>query len=83
MEIYYTRKSAGELKNLPDSVKKRIIDKMRFYAAQKNPLKFAKRLVDYNEGEYRFRIGDYRVIFDVRDDIIYVLKIDKRDKVYD
>jgi len=83
MEVLYTQKSVGELKNLPHSVQKRIVEKMRFYATQKNPLKFARRLVDYNEGEYRFRIGDYRTIFDVRDDIIYILKIDKRDKVYD
>ena len=83
MNIYYTRKSAIELENLSRSVQKRIIDKMRFYVTQKNPLKFAKRLTDYNEGEYRFRIGDYRIIFDVMNNIIYVLKVDKRDKVYD
>ncbi|MDP3947339.1 MAG: type II toxin-antitoxin system RelE/ParE family toxin [bacterium] len=83
MEIFYTSKSAGQLENLPRPVQKRIVGKMRFYVAQKNPLKFAKRLIDYNEGEYRFRIGDYRIIFDVKDGIVYVLKIDKRDKVYD
>lgn len=77
-----TRKSAGELKSLPRPAQKRIIDKMRFYAAQKNPLKFAKRLVDRKEGEYRFRAGDYRIIFDVSDDKIFILKIDKRDKIY-
>lgn len=56
---------------------------MIFFSEQSDPLKFAKRLVDIKEGEYRFRIGDWRVIFDVIDDKIFVLKIAKRDKVYD
>jgi len=83
MEVFYTRKSAKQLKSLPYSIQKRIVEKMRFYASQNNPLEFAEHLTDYREGEYRFRIGDYRVIFDVKDDSVYVLKIDRRDKVYE
>ncbi len=83
MRIFYTQKAAEQLKNLPHRVQKRIVEKMRFYVEQKDPLKFAKRLSDYRQGEYRFRIGDCRLIFDVRKDIIYILKIGKRDKIYD
>ncbi|MBI2097719.1 MAG: type II toxin-antitoxin system RelE/ParE family toxin [Candidatus Vogelbacteria bacterium] len=46
------------------------------------PLDFAETLTDRREGGYRFRIGDYRVIFDVVDGKIYVLKIRRRDEVY-
>lgn len=83
MDIFYTDKAAAQLKNLPRLIQKRIVQKMRFYANQKNPLKFAKSLVDNREGEFRFRIGKYRLIFDVQDNAIYVLKIAKRDKIYD
>ena len=83
MKIFYTHKAANQLRKLPHLVQKRIAKKMRFYAQQKDPLKFAKHLTDHREGEFRFRIGDWRVIFDVKDNIIYVLKIDKRDKAYD
>lgn len=82
MEIFYTNKAANQLKNLPYLIQKRIITKMRFYAEQNDPLKFAKRLTDYYEGEYCFRVGDYRLIFDVKEGSIYILKIDKRDKIY-
>ena len=82
MKIFYTHRAAAELKSLPKSVQKRIVSKMRFYASQENPLTFAKRLVDVREGQLRFRIGDYRVIFDVAKDSIYVLKIAKRSDVY-
>jgi len=82
MKIFYTQKAAEQLKNLSYEIQKRIVEKMRFYAKQKNPLKFATRLNDYRQGEYRFRIGNYRVIFDVKKDVIYILKIGKRDKIY-
>lgn len=83
MKIFYTYRAAKQLAALQRPIQKRIIEKMRFYANQTNPLKFAKRLVDYREGEYRFRVGEYRLTFDVKKDIIYILKIAKRDKVYD
>lgn len=83
MRVFYTEKAAKQLKELPRPVQKRIAQKMRFYVREKNPLKFAKRLIDYREGEFRFRIGEYRVIFDVSKDSIYILKIGKRDKIYD
>jgi len=83
MKIFYTHKVAEDLRKLPRLVQKRIAKKMRFYARQENPLKFDKRLIDHREGEFRFRIGDYRIIFDVKGNAIYVLKIDKRDKAYD
>jgi mRNA interferase RelE/StbE len=83
MKFFYTDRAAKQLKNLPFSIQKRIVEKMRFYAKQKNPIKFAKHLTDYREGEFCFRIGDYRLIFDLTKDKIYILKIAKRDKVYD
>ena len=82
MDVFYTRKSAKQLKSLPHSIQKRIVEKMRFYANQNDLLKFAEHLSDRREGEFRFRVGNYRLIFDVRANMIYVLKIDRRDKVY-
>ena len=82
MDVFYTQKSVKQLKSLPHSIQKRIVEKMRFYANQNNSLKFAEHLSDRREGEFRFRVGNYRLIFDVRANVIYVLKIDRRDKVY-
>ena len=83
MDFHYSHRAARQFSKLPRAVQLRIAEKMRFYASQNNPLEFAEHLTDYREGEYRFRIGDYRVIFDVKDDSVYVLKIDRRDKVYE
>ncbi|MEK7173924.1 MAG: type II toxin-antitoxin system RelE/ParE family toxin [Patescibacteria group bacterium] len=82
MEIHYTRKAAEQLEKLPRDIQKRIAKKMRFYATQDDPLQFAERLTEPREGEFRFRVGDYRIIFDVVHKKIFVLAIKKRDKAY-
>ncbi len=46
-------------------------------------MRFAERLSEPLEGEYRFRIGKYRLIFDVVRDKIFILKVRKRDEAYD
>lgn len=83
MRVFYTNRAARELGNLPRPAQKRIVQKMRFYAEQNDPLKFAKRLSSFREGNFRFRVGDYRLLFDAGKDVIYVLKVEKRDKSYD
>ncbi|MDP1688839.1 MAG: type II toxin-antitoxin system RelE/ParE family toxin [bacterium] len=83
MKFLYTHKAVRNLENLPFDLQKRIAEKMRFYAEQENPLEFAKRLAESREGEFRFRIGDYRVIFDIVKGHVVVLAIRRRDKAYD
>lgn len=83
MEIRYTYKARDDFKMLSRPVQKRIALKMRFYASQENPLEFAKRLANPEEGEFRFRIGDWRVIFDVSEEIIFVLRIKHRSEAYE
>ncbi len=82
MKIRYTYKAAKDLENLPRSVQERIVQKMRHYASQENPLQFAEKLTEPRDGEFRFRVGDYRIIFDVAKNEIFVLAIRKRDKAY-
>ena len=83
MRVFYTHQAARQLENLPRAVQKRIVLKMRFYAEQKDPLKFAKRLTDSREWNFRFRVGAYRMLFDAGRGAIYILKVEKRDKSYD
>jgi mRNA interferase RelE/StbE len=33
-------------------------------------------------GQYRFRIGDYRIIFDLANDMLYVLDVGHRKEIY-
>ena len=83
MEIKYTAKAERQLQNIAHDIQKRIVSKMRFFAEQTNPLHFAKPLHHPQLPQYRFRIGDYRVNFDVKNDVIVVMTIKHRKESYD
>ncbi len=71
-----------DLQSLDDVTKRRIIKKLKFFLAQDNPLAFAKKLVDLEDGDYRWRIGHYRAVFDVRSKTIKLLRVQHRRDVY-
>jgi mRNA interferase RelE/StbE len=70
------------LSKLNPKIRTSIIKKLEFYLSQKNPLDFAEKIHDNKVGEYRFRIGDYRVVFDLVKGVIAINTIDRRDKIY-
>src|SRR3972149_3404912 len=80
MKVGYTATALAHLDSLPHDARERILTKVHFYARQENPLKFAEHLTGYDA--YRFRVGIYRVMFEVRNDELFVLRIKKRDKAY-
>lgn len=71
-----------DLRRLPKEVIERIIKKLDYFVASGTPLKFAKPLKDFSIGEYRFRVGDYRVVFDVEGDVVVVLAVGHRREIY-
>ncbi|PYV19194.1 MAG: type II toxin-antitoxin system mRNA interferase toxin, RelE/StbE family [Acidobacteria bacterium] len=73
-----------DLRKLPKSLRKRILLKLDFFCASQNPLKFAKPMKDNRFGQYRFRIGDYRIIFDLdpNTEEVIVLAVGHRKDVY-
>lgn len=82
MEYYLKPTAVRDIKKLPKSVQRRIFEKLDFYAASNNPLRFAEFLADNTLGGFRFRIGDYRVIFDIENRKIVILKIGHRRDIY-
>ena len=79
---FFKKKALPAFKKLPFEVQKRILDKLDYFIKQKYPLFFASRLINYGLGEYRFRIGDYRVIFDLEDEDIIILEVGHRREIY-
>lgn len=82
----YTKNAVRDLRQLDQQVAKRILKKMDFFSKQEDPLQFAKKLTDSSLGEYRFRIGDYRVLFDVDNDgklqVLMILSVKHRREAY-
>lgn len=82
MECRLTPTALRELEKLHPKIRKRIVKKLAFYTQQENPLAFADRLTHQLIGQFRFRIGDYRVIFDTKNNILTVHSIGHRREVY-
>lgn len=80
MKYIFTPTAEEHFDALTSLNRRRISVKMRFYAGQSDPLHFAESLSGSNE--YRFRIGDYRVIFEVQHDTLWVTAIKRRDEAY-
>lgn len=85
-EIVYSDNANKYLENLDSGTAKRIIKKIYDYSITKNPLAFAKPLKNSSLGHFRFRIGNYRAIFDVDNKcnikILLILKIAHRKDIY-
>ena len=82
MKLIFSEAAHHQLGKLDKSAQRRIVSKLNFFITREDPLAFSERLVDSQYGEWRFRIGDYRVLFDVHGDTIAVLKIGHRRDVY-
>jgi len=71
-----------DLDKLSPDVRRQILKKDRFFVNSGNPLFFARRLTNNELGMYRFRVGDYRVIFDVEGHKIMVVAVGHRREIY-
>lgn len=83
MKIIFSESAFRQLSKLEKSIQKRIIDKLDFYASQNNPLEFSEKLTESKFGQWRYRIGDYRILFDVNIGRIVILKIGHRKNIYE
>ncbi len=79
-EIVFTRRATKDISKLERKVKERIGDALKRYS--EDPLNYAREMVDPSLGSYRFRVGDYRVIFDLEGHKLIVLRIGHRKEIY-
>lgn len=86
VQLVYTKTSVKNLKKLEKKISLRILKKIEENAYMNNPLERAKMLVGLYENTYRYRIGDYRVIFEYNESgkiiVLIVLTIKHRKGVY-
>ena len=79
----FTRYAEKEFLKLSHTIQKRIVKKLEFYLSQPNPLTFATNITTLTtQATYRFRIGDYRVIFDWEGTGILILRVGHRREIY-
>ena len=84
LTLKYTTKAQKSLDKLDRAVKKKIEDYMNDLCTLQNPRAKGKGLTGNRAGQWRYRVGDYRVICEIQDSvlIILVLEIGHRSEIY-
>jgi mRNA interferase RelE/StbE len=79
-ELVYTGRAIKDIQKLDANIKERVGRTLLRY--KDSPLLYAEKLTESQLGTYRFRIGDYRVVFDIEDNDIVVLRVGHRREIY-
>ena len=80
MELAFTSGAWRSWQKLPLKIQTRLKSKLLLYV--RDPLRYAVKLTDSKIGEYRFRVGDYRIVFDLSDGRILILAVGHRKDIY-
>jgi len=78
--LVYTDRALKDIQKLDPQVKNRIGKALLRFEA--DPLGHAKPLTNAELGNYRFRVGDYRIIFDIEAEDIVILRVGHRRQIY-
>lgn len=80
--IVFAGSSKKDLDKLEQTTRKRIAKKLQFFIDQEDPLVYSRQLVHSSIGSYRFRVGHYRIVFDLDNNVLQVVSIKHRKDVY-
>ncbi len=78
--ILFTKNAKKDLNRLDGIIQNRIAKKLVYL--KKDPRKLSKGLIDFRQGEYRYRVGDFRICFDIDQQNIVINRIRHRKEVY-
>ncbi|MEA2075106.1 MAG: type II toxin-antitoxin system RelE/ParE family toxin [Euryarchaeota archaeon] len=81
--ISYSNRSKKFLNKADKVLVKRLIEKIE--KLRENPIIHDTKTVEGSKSLFRVRVGDYRILYEVdyKNNLIGIIKIDKRPRVYD
>jgi len=80
--IVITRSAKKDIDSLETITRNRLGKKLTSFAALDDLSQGAKKLENSSSGEYRLRVGDYRVLFDLEGKTVVILRVQHRKDVY-
>jgi len=78
--LIYTKRALKDIKKLDSIAQSRLKKALEKFVL--DPLGCSTKLIDSKLGEYRFRIGNLRVIFDLDKKEIVILRVGHRREIY-
>ncbi|MEK7655759.1 MAG: type II toxin-antitoxin system RelE/ParE family toxin [Patescibacteria group bacterium] len=85
-EHQWTVDAVRDLERFDSNIADRITKKVSWFCNQNNPLRHAEQLTGQYKGVYRFRVGDYRTLFEKNERgqlvILMILRVKHRREAY-
>ena len=78
--LLVTKRAKKDIDRLDQVVKKKIKKRLEIFSQA--PAKHSKKLISSKLGTYRYRIGNYRIIFDLEGKNIIILRVGHRREIY-
>lgn len=79
-ELIYTKNARRDIKKLDRVAQKKLAKALE--RLRKKPFFYGKKMILPQLGGYRYRIGDHRIIFDIEDKKIIILRVGHRKEIY-
>ena len=82
-EVIWKDKASKQLAKIDRTIAKKIKDKVKKYLVQ-DPLNLGEPLSYEYQGLYRYRYGDYRIVYEIKNSelVIIIVKVGHRKEVY-
>ncbi len=81
-KVLITHEAKKDIDGMEVTVRKQLHKKLLYCASLVDIKVVAKKLTDYEAGEYRIRVGNYRIIFDLDKHSMVILRVQHRKNVY-
>jgi len=81
--VFYTQLALKELRKLDGQTRRFILAWIgKNLEGCKDPRQFGKGLSSNRAGQWRYRLGDYRLLAEINDDKIVILTVGHRSDIY-
>jgi mRNA interferase RelE/StbE len=81
-KVLFTRVAQQDVEKQSVVVRRQLYKKLVYFATLPDIKTVAKKLHNHDAGEYRLRVGNFRIIFDLDKHSLIILRIQHRKDVY-
>lgn len=81
-KVVITKQAATDIGKLDLTIKRQLYKKLVHFSGLDDVKVVARKLHDFEGGEYRLRVGNYRIIFDLDKHTLVILRVQHRKEVY-
>jgi mRNA interferase RelE/StbE len=80
--VILTTTALKDLDSIDQFEREKILKKIEFFKTVEKINAYSKKLENSKIGDYKLRVGNYRLIYDSEKDLIIITKIDHRKDIY-